>query len=200
MAGARCAAAAGLATAGLYQRGYLAGRCGTRSTRCRWQGLGKVAWVTRPRSRARELVVAVWALRTSRKNTMAARKEAPMGNTTRGEEPSDPSAGFCRSPSDFSTPRAHSPCKIALYPGHAPFWARRRARRNLGVHFRLIRAVSTRRAGQSCTDPRSEPNRVGASPMAARARTREVLRPDRGPAVEARSPPTQMSCGVEPEL
>ena len=22
----------------------------------------------------------------------------------------------------FSTPRAHSPCKIALYPGHAPFW------------------------------------------------------------------------------
>ena len=81
-----------------------------------------------------------------------------------------------------------------------PFWARRRARRNLGVRFRLIRAVSTRRAGQSCTDPRSEPNRVGASPMAARARTREVLRPDRGPAVEARSPPTQMSCGVEPEL
>jgi len=93
--------------------------------------------------------------------------------------------------------RAHSPCKIALYPGHAPFFDRRRARRNLGVRFRLIRAVSTRRAGQSCTDPRSEPNRVGASPMAARARTREVLRPDRGPAVEARSPPTQMSCDVD---
>ena len=62
----------------------------------------------------------------------------------------------------FSTPRAHSPCKIALYPGHAPFWARRRARRNLGVRFRLIRAVSTRRARQSCTDPRS-----GAEPCAA---------------------------------
>jgi len=99
----------------------------------------------------------------------------------------------------FSTPRAHSPCKIALYPGHAPFWARRRARRNLGVRFRLIRAVSTRRARQSCTDPRSGPKRVGASRMAARARTREVLRQDRGLAVEARSPPTQMSCGVEPE-
>ena len=24
----------------------------------------------------------------------------------------------------FSTPRAHSPCKIAPYPGRAPFWAR----------------------------------------------------------------------------
>ena len=51
--------------------------------------------------------------------------------------------------------------------------------------------VSIRRPG---------PNRVGASQMAARARTREVLRSDRGLAVEARSPPTQMSCGVEPEL
>ena len=30
--------------------------------------------------------------------------------------------------------------------------------------------------------------------------TREVLRPDRDLATEARSPPTQMSCGVEPEL
>ena len=36
--------------------------------------------------------------------------------------------------------------------------------------------------------------------MAARARTREVFRPDRDLAVEARSPPTQMSCGFEPEL
>ena len=53
----------------------------------------------------------------------------------------------------FSTPRAHSPCKIALYPGHAPFWVRRGARRNLGVRFRLIRAVSTRRTTQSCIDP-----------------------------------------------
>ena len=53
--------------------------------RCRWQGLGKVAWVTRPLvgPRARELVVAVWALRTSRKNTMAARKETPMGSPPR---------------------------------------------------------------------------------------------------------------------
>ena len=102
----------------------------------------------------------------------------------------------------FSTPRAHSSCKIALYPGHAPFWARRRARRNLGVRFRLIRAVSTRRAGQSCIDPAFWAEQCWRLPpgrMAARARTREVLRQDRGLAVEARSPPTQMSCGVEPE-
>ena len=46
----------------------------------------------------------------------------------------------------FRAPRAHSPGRIALYPGHAPFWARRRARWNLGVRFRLIWAVSTRRA------------------------------------------------------
>ena len=53
----------------------------------------------------------------------------------------------------FSTPRAHSPCKIALYPGHAPFWVRRGARWNLGLRFRLIQAVSTRRTTQSCIDP-----------------------------------------------
>ena len=41
--------------------------------------------------------------------------------------------------------RAHSPCKIAPYSGHAPFWARRGARQNLGVRFRLLRTVSTRR-------------------------------------------------------
>ena len=35
------------------------------------------------RPRARELVVAVWALRTSRKNTIAARKETPMGSPPR---------------------------------------------------------------------------------------------------------------------
>ena len=52
-----------------------------------------------------------------------------------------------------STQRAHSPRKIAPYPGHAPFWARRGARRNLGVRFRLIRAVSTRQTTQSCIDP-----------------------------------------------
>ena len=34
--------------------------------------------------------------------------------------------------------------------------------------------------------------------MAARARTREVLRPDRGLAVEARSPPDQMDCFSSP--
>ena len=42
-------------------------------------GVGHEA--TRPR--ARELVVAVWALRTSRKNTIAARKETPMGSPPR---------------------------------------------------------------------------------------------------------------------
>ena len=59
-------------------------------------------------------------------------------------------------------PRAHSPCKIATYPGRGPFWPPRGARRNLGLRFRLIRAVSARRATQSCTDPRS-----GAEPCAA---------------------------------
>ena len=59
-------------------------------------------------------------------------------------------------------PRAHSPCKIATYPGRGPFWPARGARRNLGLRFRLIRAVSARRATQSCTDPRS-----GAEPCAA---------------------------------
>ena len=59
-----------------YRRGYLAGRCGDALyalplARVHGQG-GHEA--TRPRARA--LVVAVWALRTSRKNTMAARKEA----------------------------------------------------------------------------------------------------------------------------
>ena len=91
----------------------------------------------------------------------------------------------------FSTPRAHSPCKIALYPGHAPFWVRRGARRNLGVRFRLIRAVSTRRTTQSCIDPASWTEPCWRLPrMAARARTREVLRPTRVPVDEARSPPT----------
>ena len=59
-------------------------------------------------------------------------------------------------------PRAHSPCKIAIYPGRVPFWPPRGGRRNLGLRFRLIRAVSARRATQSCTDPRS-----GAEPCAA---------------------------------
>ena len=43
-----------------------------------------------------------------------------------------------------------------LYPGargRAPFSAPRVARRNLRMCFRLIRAVSTRRATQSCIDP-----------------------------------------------
>jgi hypothetical protein len=50
-------------------------------------------------------------------------------------------------------PRAHSPCWIALNPGRAPFWPPRGARRNLRMCFRLIRAVSTRLATQSCIDP-----------------------------------------------
>ena len=50
-----------------------------RALRVGQGGVGHEA--TRPR--ARELVVAVWALRTSRKNTMAARKETPMGSPPR---------------------------------------------------------------------------------------------------------------------
>ena len=56
-------------------------------------------------------------------------------------------------------------------------------------HGELPSRVSIRHSG---------PNSVGASRMAARARTREVLRPDRGLAVEARSPPDQMDCFSSP--
>ena len=97
-----------------------------------------------------------------------------------------------------SAPRAYSPCRIALYPGRAPFWPPRGARRNLRMRYRLIWAVAKRRAHQSCIDRRSGPNRVGASRMAARARRRKVLRPDRPPKANARSPPDQMACFSSP--
>ena len=46
----------------------------------------------------------------------------------------------------FRAQRAYtSPRRITLYPRRAPFWDPRGARRNLGVRFRLIRAVATRR-------------------------------------------------------
>ena len=97
-----------------------------------------------------------------------------------------------------SAPRAYSPCRIALYPGRAPFWPPRGARRNLRMRYRLIWAVAKRRAHQSCIDRRSGPNRVGASRMAARARRRKVLRPDRPPKANARSPPDKMACFSSP--
>ena len=97
-----------------------------------------------------------------------------------------------------SAQRAYSPCRIALYPGRAPFWPPRGARRNLRMRYRLIWAVAKRRAHQSCIDRRSGPNRVGASRMAARARRRKVLRPDRPPKANARSPPDQMACFSSP--
>ena len=101
----------------------------------------------------------------------------------------------------FRASRAHSSCKIAPYPGRALFWPPRGARWNLGVRFRLIRAVSTRRTTQSCIDPAFWAEQcwaVGASRMAARARTREVLRPDRPLKANARSPPGQMACLSSP--
>ena len=78
-------------------------------------------------------------------------------------------------------PRAHSPCKIATYPGRGPFWPPRGARRNLGLRFRLIRAVSARRATQSCTDPRSgaEPSARGA-PVGSGPRRRGAVPADPG--------------------
>eukprot|EP00964_Phaeocystis_antarctica_P123736 scaffold87439_cov54-Phaeocystis_antarctica.AAC.1 len=97
----------------------------------------------------------------------------------------------------FRASRAHSSCKIAPYPGRAPFWPPRGARRNLGVRVRLIRAVSTRRTTHSRVSiRRSRPNRVGASRMAMRARTRKVLRPDRNIAAEARSSARRPRCPV----
>jgi hypothetical protein len=52
----------------------------------------------------------------------------------------------------FRAPRANFPCRIALYPGGHRSGPHRGVRRNLRMCFRLIRAVSTRRAGQSCID------------------------------------------------
>ena len=91
----------------------------------------------------------------------------------------------------FQSAESALPVQNRPNPGRAPFWPPRGARRNLGVRFRLIRAVSTRRATQSCTDPRS-----GAEPCAAlwegRARSRrKVLRLYRHPTAEARSPPAR---------
>ena len=83
---------------------------------------------------------------------------------------------------------------LPIYPGRAPFWARRDARRNLGVRVRLIRAVSTRRTTQSCIDPAfflGRTDRVGAS---GDRRRRKVLRPDCPPKSNARSSPDQMAC------
>ena len=92
--------------------------------------------------------------------------------------------------------RELSPCAGSrpIYPGRAPFWARRDARRNLGVRVRLIRAVSTRRTTQSCIDPAfflGRTDRVGAS---GDRRRRKVLRPDCPPKSNARSSPDQMAC------
>jgi hypothetical protein len=50
----------------------------------------------------------------------------------------------------FRAPRANLSVQNHLYPGRAPFSASRTVRRDPGVHSRLIRAVSIRRAGQSC--------------------------------------------------
>ena len=54
-------------------------------------------------------------------------------------------------PSDRA-PERTSPCRITYTRGRAPFSGPRVARRNLRMCFRLIRAVSTRLAHQSCID------------------------------------------------
>eukprot|EP00964_Phaeocystis_antarctica_P002597 scaffold1361_cov66-Phaeocystis_antarctica.AAC.2 len=53
----------------------------------------------------------------------------------------------------FRAPRANSPCRIAYIRGVHRSGPHRDVRRNLGVRFRLIRAVSARRTTQSCIDP-----------------------------------------------
>ena len=124
----------------------------------------------------------------------------PLARPIRGSDPFDAHRSTRNPNRPSSAPRAYSPCRIALYPGRAPFWPPRGARRDPGGRFRLIRAVSTRRATQSCIDPASWAGPCWRLPDGRARSTREVLRPDRDLATEARSPPTQMSCGVEPEL
>ena len=86
-----------------------------------------------------------------------------------------------------------------LYPGargRAPFSAPRVARRNLRMCFRLIRAVSTRLAHQSCIDLAFCvcPTVLAPPGLAMCARRRKVVRPDRVSADEARSPPARLAC------
>ena len=95
-------------------------------------------------------------------------------------------------------PRAHSPCKIALYPGRALFWPPRGARRDPGVRFRLIRAVSTRELSGRVSIRHPGPNRVGASGDGRARSRRKVLRLYRHPTAEARSPPARSACFPHP--
>jgi hypothetical protein len=87
-------------------------------------------------------------------------------------------------------PRAHSPCWITLNPGRVPFWPTRGARRNLRMRFRLIRAVSTRLAHESCIDLAfcAQPCWRLRGWRCALEGERKVLRPDRVSTAEARSP------------
>ena len=76
----------------------------------------------------------------------------PLARPIRGSDPFDAHRSTRNPNRPSSAPRAYSPCRIALYPGRAPFWPPRGARRNLRMRYRLIRAVAKRRAHQSCID------------------------------------------------
>ena len=80
---------------------------------------------------------------------------------------------------------------IALYPGRAPFWPPRGARRNLRMRYRLIWAVAKRRAHQSCIDPASWADPCWRLPDGRARSRRKVLRLYRHPTAEARSPPAR---------
>ena len=124
----------------------------------------------------------------------------PLARPIRGSDPFDAHRSTRNPNRPSSAPRAYSPCRIALYPGRAPFWPPRGARRNLRMRYRLIRAVAKRRAHQSCIDRYGVLGRtVFAPPGWPRALEGEsVLRPDRPPKANVRSPPDQMACFFSP--
>ena len=75
-----------------------------------------------------------------------------VGDLSRGAA-SDVPGSIGKPEPAFQSAESALPVQNRPNPGRLPFWPPRGARRNLGVRFRLIRAVSTRRAGQSCIDP-----------------------------------------------
>jgi len=77
-----------------------------------------------------------------------------VGDLSRGAA-SDVPGSIGKPEPAFQSAESALPVQNRPNPGRLPFWPPRGARRKLGVRFRLIRAVSTRRATQSCTDPRS---------------------------------------------
>ena len=115
----------------------------------------------------------------------------PLARPIRGSDPFDAHRSTRNPNRPSSAPRAYSPCRIALYPGRAPFWPPRGARRNLRMRYRLIRAVAKRRAHQSCIDRYGVLGRtVFAPPGWPRARRRKEGAPTRSPTQGQRAVPS----------